>query len=734
MKRKLHIVIIIALSLVWLILSAGSDMALSAWEPPIGIPAPSFGIEETHHMYEGQMYDFGSGPELYKDAGNGPYTHYVDNTHPAATDSGNPFGTASIPRNTIPRNLAEGSVVEVHGGSYGGERITIKGTGTKEKPIFIRGASELERPVFTGNPYPQGSYMIFENLYLNNALFNVQFSFRIDYSQSLNGPVDHIALRNSELEGTGTLSSKHAIEILSSETEKPNNIVIYKNHIHHYGDWQTTSEIDSFGVLAVTTQNLWVVDNHIHHTQGDSVQAKSSSKYVYIGRNLMHENKENAVDIKWGQHVVISENEMYGFWPVSPSGPGEAVVLHYSSLNIWVTHNYIHDSQTGISCSGEEGPDTLYFTNNIIHNIAGAGIQFWSTGEVYVVGNTIYDVGLGIAGSNSDALYASNNIIANLKSSTSVHLYVPSTLADTSNASYNLFYQEGGRVRIDWRDLTNYNVSEFISAFPDKSEGCIEADPQFIDAVGGNFDLLSGSPAIDNGTLSDVYKTFFDLYDIDIRKDIAGGVRPHGAEWDIGAYEYGASSPYNQPPIANAGPDQTVIDEDSDGSEPVTLDGSASFDPDGTIISYVWSEGGLQIATSVNPTVTLSIGEHLITLTVADDGGLTDTDTVTVKVLKGDKEFGELPTGCYNNVFNPTKGEKALIVVELPKQAHIRLNLYNTRGNRIRELADEEKEAGTHKYYWDGKSGNGDVVGSGLYFVHIQAGDYKKTKKIVVVK
>jgi len=72
--------------------------------------------------------------------------------------------------------------------------------------------------------------------------------------------------------------------------------------------------------------------------------------------------------------------------------------------------------------------------------------------------------------------------------------------------------------------------------------------------------------------------------------------------------------------------------------------------------------------------------------------------------------------------------------VELPKQAHVKLNLYNTRGKRIRELADEEREPGTHKYYWYGKDDSGNVVGSGLYFVHIQAGDYKKTKKIVVVK
>ncbi len=68
-KHKPHIALILTVSLVWLILSAGSNVALSAWQPPIGIPVPSFDIEETHLMYEGQTYDFGSGSEPYKDAG-----------------------------------------------------------------------------------------------------------------------------------------------------------------------------------------------------------------------------------------------------------------------------------------------------------------------------------------------------------------------------------------------------------------------------------------------------------------------------------------------------------------------------------------------------------------------------------------------------------------------------------------------------------------------------------------
>jgi len=88
----------------------------------------------------------------------------------------------------------------------------------------------------------------------------------------------------------------------------------------------------------------------------------------------------------------------------------------------------------------------------------------------------------------------------------------------------------------------------------------------------------------------------------------------------------------NEPPIAEAGADRTVTDTDNSGSESVTLDGSGSSDVDGTIVSYVWTESGTEIATGVSPTVDLAVGTHTITLTVTDDDGATDTDTVVVTV------------------------------------------------------------------------------------------------------
>ncbi|CAG1007098.1 hypothetical protein PHYC_03391 [Phycisphaerales bacterium] len=97
----------------------------------------------------------------------------------------------------------------------------------------------------------------------------------------------------------------------------------------------------------------------------------------------------------------------------------------------------------------------------------------------------------------------------------------------------------------------------------------------------------------------------------------------------------GTVVPPNQPPVADAGPDQTLEDADGSGDEPVTLDGSASTDPDGTISNYRWAEGPTVLSDGPSPTaaVSLSVGSHTINLTVTDNGGLTADDVMVVEVV-----------------------------------------------------------------------------------------------------
>jgi hypothetical protein len=87
----------------------------------------------------------------------------------------------------------------------------------------------------------------------------------------------------------------------------------------------------------------------------------------------------------------------------------------------------------------------------------------------------------------------------------------------------------------------------------------------------------------------------------------------------------------NQPPVANAGEDQTVVDDGS-GAVDVTLDGSGSSDADGTITNYAWTEDDVLIAAGEMPRTAFTVGVHTVVLTVTDDDGATDTDEVMITV------------------------------------------------------------------------------------------------------
>jgi hypothetical protein len=93
-----------------------------------------------------------------------------------------------------------------------------------------------------------------------------------------------------------------------------------------------------------------------------------------------------------------------------------------------------------------------------------------------------------------------------------------------------------------------------------------------------------------------------------------------------------------QPPIANAGPDQSVAE-----GATVTLDGSQSSDPNDAIVNWEWTRtGGPAIALSdrntVRPTFVAAPidGDATIIfrLTVTDSGGGTDSDTVEIDITE----------------------------------------------------------------------------------------------------
>jgi hypothetical protein len=60
--------------------------------------------------------------------------------------------------------------------------------------------------------------------------------------------------------------------------------------------------------------------------------------------------------------------------------------------------------------------------------------------------------------------------------------------------------------------------------------------------------------------------------------------------------------------------------------------------------------------------------------------------------------------------------------------------VFNATGQRIATLAEQYFNRGEYRIRWNGKSGNGAALASGLYFFRIKIADQSKTVKLMMVK
>ena len=366
--------------------------------------------------------------------------------------------------------------------SAGGSSRTFTGTGTAAAPVIFRG---VNAPRFTGVVTISGSYVIVEGIDVDGGGVN------------LSG--NHVALRDSEVQRVNNRGT-------ATWVNGGNDVVIFRNRIHDNGVF-SNSENDRHGVGGGGNR-IWILDNEIFRNSGDGVQfghqARNQFGHIYIGRNTMYGDRENAVDIKEVSNVVISQNTMSGY-RASSSSEGAAVVVHDCPINTHVIFNTILDSHIGISSASLSStcprPVNVRFIGNVIENITGAAIQGWGSGKITaVVGNTI--VGVGSFGIGLDNLSA-GSVIEN-----------------------NLLWQVNGQAIGTGGSVTvRNNLADIMN-------------PLFTDDGGHAYRLLIGSPAIDAGRLSGAYAAHRAVFGELIDVDHSGAPRPQGGQWDIGAHEY----------------------------------------------------------------------------------------------------------------------------------------------------------------------------------------------------
>lgn len=86
--------------------------------------------------------------------------------------------------------------------------------------------------------------------------------------------------------------------------------------------------------------------------------------------------------------------------------------------------------------------------------------------------------------------------------------------------------------------------------------------------------------------------------------------------------------------------------------------------------------------------------------------------------------------GNYPNPFNPSTE----ISFALPAQTRASLQIYDTAGRLVRTLVSGELDAGTHSVTWNGKTDNGNITASGVYFYRLDTESKSITRKMLLLK
>ncbi|MEN8193169.1 MAG: T9SS type A sorting domain-containing protein [Bacteroidota bacterium] len=84
----------------------------------------------------------------------------------------------------------------------------------------------------------------------------------------------------------------------------------------------------------------------------------------------------------------------------------------------------------------------------------------------------------------------------------------------------------------------------------------------------------------------------------------------------------------------------------------------------------------------------------------------------------------------YPNPFNPS----TTIKFQIPHSTHVKIQVYNLLGEKVRTLVDEFLSMGVHYTVWNGKKDDGSFVSSGPYFYRIQTDNFNESRKMIYLK
>ena len=85
---------------------------------------------------------------------------------------------------------------------------------------------------------------------------------------------------------------------------------------------------------------------------------------------------------------------------------------------------------------------------------------------------------------------------------------------------------------------------------------------------------------------------------------------------------------------------------------------------------------------------------------------------------------------AYPNPFNPV----TKLRYDLPNDEFVNITIYDMLGNVINNLVNDNQNSGYKSVQWNATNNQGQQVSAGVYLYGIEAGDFRQTKKMILLK
>jgi len=413
-------------------------------------------------------------------------------------------------------HLQPGDTLIIQPGVYTNRIYLENLSGSPDAPITIRGQSR-EGAIFDGEcphfPCPlnevplatgddetglinllDSQHIILSNLTLQNS---------IGAGLSVNGGTD-ITVQDTTISGIGNPGLL---------VQNVNGLAILGNDISYatmgYLGENDDLQIGAHEALSVLASNDFeVAYNHVHDSPKEGIDIKESSTKGIVHNNQIERTCLVALYINEAHHVTVQHNQIHhaGYFL---DGNTPTTCNNHPIFGELYGNYYGNGIQLAVGDLGDRSQGALSnitIIHNTVWDVMGNGLEFWDElresrqgeGEMtdnLVANNVFYNTQLGgIRLQDVSSSTIVNNIIALTEEDP-----ITGDHQSENSISHNLFYP-----KYDWQETAG--------------DDAIVADPLFVDAENGRFQLQPTSPAIDTG--------------------INWGVDYIGAAPDIGAFEF----------------------------------------------------------------------------------------------------------------------------------------------------------------------------------------------------